>query len=159
MFASLVRKPVSPDFELILHFKSGGPFKQAERIFSCSRSRSTVKYLTRLPRGNTSFALRGTSFRPRISPPSTRHSISSLGFNPTASQMDSGRVIRRFLSRTVAFMEGLSLFGITNTSGVMGPFKIPTLTPPTPSLPAPPSPANQPIFSYAPPKPPAAPSP
>lgn len=70
-----------PDLEL--HFHSG-PLTQSESISSSSRSRSGVKYLSRLPGGKASLPPLGTSFRPRISPFSTRQSTRSFGFSPTA---------------------------------------------------------------------------
>ena len=70
------------------------------RLFFCGQSVSLVgTWMTRL----------ATSLRPRISPASIRHFTWPQGLRPTASQTDSGRVMRRFLSSIVAFMEGLSL--------------------------------------------------
>jgi hypothetical protein len=96
---ALLWKTVAPDIELVFHLEEEtGPVIQPARIDNCSWSRSGVSYLRRLPRGKTSFWTWITSFRPRSSPSSTRHSTRSLGLRPMASQIESGRVVRRFLS-------------------------------------------------------------
>jgi hypothetical protein len=122
MLASLVREMIPPDIKLVFHLDSSGPWTQADNMASCSLSRSGVRYLRRLPRGKVSLAFCATSLRPRISPSSTRHSTWSLGFKPTAEQMDSGKVIRCFLSMMVALIEGLSLKNDISSSAICGFF-------------------------------------
>ncbi len=110
MLASFIGEAIPPDVELVFHSDSEtGSWTQLDSRASCSLSRAGVRYLRRLPRGKASLGSWATSLRPRISPSSTRHSTWSLGLRPTASQMDPGRVIRRFLSMMVALTEGLSL--------------------------------------------------
>ena len=54
MLASLVWEIIPPDVELVFHLDSTGPWTQPDRIASSSLSRSGVRYLRRLPRGNAS---------------------------------------------------------------------------------------------------------
>src|SRR5580700_5766267 len=103
---ALFWKIAIPNLELRLHF---GPLTQPDKIANSSLSRCGVKYLSNEPGGNASLCFCGTSRRPRISPPSTRHSTWSWGLRPTAWQTASGMVVRRFLSINVACIEGLSL--------------------------------------------------
>ena len=119
MLASLVREVIPPNVELVLHLDSAtGPWTQPDNRASCALSLAGVRYLRRLPRGKASLGFWATSRRPRISPSSTRHSTWSLGCRPTAAQMDSGRVIRCFLSIMVALIEGLSLKIATTSSNL-----------------------------------------